>query len=558
MKLYFNKKEWGSTKNIVPLHGNIINNKILKIMRKTTTLLSMLFAFVLLNAQNNLLKNSSFEEWVDGKPTNWTLKVNKSTVTEEATTVLDGTKSLKMVAPVANKTSSITQEIDIVAGKTYELTMSYYIETGDGTDARIWCGFKLGKGFVDMENPLSGQLRGPNNKYFPDEKGTWKTYTVTFTAPTGVDKFIFEFRQYKGSTVYWDKMSLIEKGGVATPTISLSKDALTFMANVGDTSPAQSVNVLVANLTEAPTYSISGVDATSFSATGTLTQADGGTIDLTFSPIGDGEKTAILTVVADGQSKTVTLTGTATNNSNPYGLDVSNPLIELNETFGDGTATTLPTSWKNIAVKGSDKTWQTKSYGNNNYMQMSAHKGTGTYQTLLISPAIDFDKIDRSSISFDWKSNYTNGATLNVYVMDKEGKKTEVKVIDDNHPKGWAANYTKEVLDLSAHTGILFLVFEYNGDATAPRTTTYQLDNVVVNKTSTSSLSAVRMTELNLWKNGDNILFNASSNDVVTVYNAVGQVIYNASATDGLNSVTPSAKGLLIVKVGQRISKIIF
>ncbi len=97
--------------------------------------------------------------------------------------------------------------------------MSYYILSGDGTDARIWSNFKKGDTFfVEADliaTNLYSVLRGPGNTnssgsaYFPDEKGAWKTYSITFTAPSDATAFDFQFRTYKTATVYWDNFSLV-------------------------------------------------------------------------------------------------------------------------------------------------------------------------------------------------------------------------------------------------------------------------------------------------------------------------------------------------------------
>ena len=236
--------------------------------------------------------------------------------------------------------------------------------------------------------------------------------------------------------------------------------------------------------------------------------------------------------------------------NNPYGLDDSAPLTTLNETFESG----IPASWKNVAVVG-DRTWENKSFGGNSYAQMSAFKGTGVYQTLLISPAIDFDKIDKANVKFDWKSAYTNGATLTVYVMSKDGTKTEVKTINDNaNPGGYGQSFNTETLDLSAFSGVQFLAFEYNGEA-GVKTTTYQVDNVVTDVIS--GVSTPKFNALSAWTSADKICFNATAGEVIDVYNVAGQKVVSRLAADGLNEVAVQLRGVAIVKVGNCISKVI-
>ncbi len=189
-------------------------------MKKITLLFSFMICVLFTYAQTNLVVNPSFEDWTDGKPAPWyvvgTTPPTGYTMTNETSTIFDGLTSCKMDVPTtASGTISVAQSISIVAGKTYVLSMSYYILSGDGSDARIWCNFKTGTTFFAdaalVSTGLYSKLRGPGNEnssgslYFPDEKGAWKTYTTEFVAPANADGFDFQFRTYKGAVVFWDK-----------------------------------------------------------------------------------------------------------------------------------------------------------------------------------------------------------------------------------------------------------------------------------------------------------------------------------------------------------------
>ena len=60
--------------------------------------------------------------------------------------------------------------------------------------------------------------------YFTIDNNTWGTYTTDFVAPADATDFVMEFRTYKGATVIWDKMSLVQKN--STGTSNPSEDAL--------------------------------------------------------------------------------------------------------------------------------------------------------------------------------------------------------------------------------------------------------------------------------------------------------------------------------------------
>jgi len=194
-------------------------------MKKITLLLSFVACVVFAQAQTNLLANPSFETWAAGLPTGWIVPATPAhavsiTVTQEQTPVLvsNGASSFKVVTD-ANNNPAYQQIIPITPGKTYTLSIDYYIVSGDGTDARIWSNFKNGSVFLtDAVLTTAGileKLKGPGgtSSYFPDEKGAWKTYTTEFVAPVGATDFDFEFRTYKTTTVIWDNMFFGEKTG---------------------------------------------------------------------------------------------------------------------------------------------------------------------------------------------------------------------------------------------------------------------------------------------------------------------------------------------------------
>lgn len=61
----------------------------------------------------------------------------------------------------------------------------------------------------------------------------------------------------------------------------------------------------------------------------------------------------------------------------------------------------------------------------------------------------------------------------------------------------------------------------------------------------------------NIYAHNAQIHFSATAGERVEVYNAVGQKIISTLATDGLNAVNVNAKGVMIVKVGSRLAKVI-
>jgi len=203
-------------------------------MKKITLLMSFIVCVVFAQAQTNLLANPGFETWTNGTaPDGWTLgTASYATISASTSIFNEGLQSFKVTAAATSGgTYSVSQIVPITAGKTYTLKMSYYIETGDGTDARVWsdwCNVVTGTTttYASLSHADSVLLMGPGGgaAYFPDVRGVWNTYTCDVVAPaTGFNSFSFQFRTYKTpAVVYWDKMFFGEKvvSGLNTPTIT--------------------------------------------------------------------------------------------------------------------------------------------------------------------------------------------------------------------------------------------------------------------------------------------------------------------------------------------------
>ncbi|HET7734135.1 MAG TPA: carbohydrate binding domain-containing protein [Paludibacter sp.] len=225
-------------------------------MKKITLLLSFIACVVLANAQTNLLTNPGFETWTNGTaPDGWTLgTATYASVSASTSLFNEGSKSFK-VTPVATGggTYIVSQIIPITPGKTYTIKMSYYIETGDGTDARIWsdwCNVVSGSSttYAALNHADSVLLMGPGggSAYFPDVKGTWNTYTCEVTAPaSGYNSFSFQFRTYKNpAVVYWDNMYFGEKTtGISIPTADILNVSVAGKTLTVTDSPSSTVDI---------------------------------------------------------------------------------------------------------------------------------------------------------------------------------------------------------------------------------------------------------------------------------------------------------------------------
>ncbi|MFN3772713.1 MAG: T9SS type A sorting domain-containing protein [Cloacibacterium normanense] len=340
------------------------------------------------------------------------------------------------------------------------------------------------------------------------------------------------------------------------PALSVSTSNINFgEVIIPNTSSPSTVTISASNLSVAPTYTITGTDAAMFSATGTLTTS-GGSLDVTFAPTSIGAKSATLTITSGSANATVALTGVGVSADNPFSLDETSPVSALVENFETGVvgSTVMPNNWKTASEGAIDKKWSIKTFNSNKYAEMTAFNGTGTYNTWLISPAINLDQINKTSVKFDWNSGYANGAELKVYVLKLNSGvmvKNLVTTINDNvNTAGYGAAYSTETLDLSAYSGVGFLAFEYVGDSAIPATTTYQLDNI--NITSFLGVKDVIKSKNVFLKNtivNDALSFETKGNATVKLYNSNGQLVKSFNITPNNKTINVSSlqKGVYIV-----------
>ncbi|MDD2550218.1 MAG: Ig-like domain-containing protein [Bacteroidales bacterium] len=218
--------------------------------------------------QTEILLNGDFSSWDDNNtPTSWNHIEN---VTQEATIYHSAPYSAKHVGG----TSDLGQSVAVTAGETYTISLWYYVETGDGTDARIWAYWKSG-GTNLPDN--ADELRGPNGSYFTSDP-SWQEYTVTLVAPDTADEFYFEVRTYSSATAYYDDFSVIHESSSDTnppvPTFAPADAATDVPIDVNPTitfnepiytSPA-GVVVDNSNVTDLITFT-DGVDPVAFTAT---------------------------------------------------------------------------------------------------------------------------------------------------------------------------------------------------------------------------------------------------------------------------------------------------
>ncbi len=162
-----------------------------------------------------LLVNGTFEAWDDATtPTGWTVAESAE---QETTVVHGGTSAVKHTGG----TSDLGQRISgITPGTSYTLSLWYKVESGDGTDARVWSKWAL-DGANDNTTDADVLQGVGSSGYFDNNGNEWTEYTTTVTAPATANEFYFEVRTYNGAVVYWDDFSFFQEA-TAIPTLSVT------------------------------------------------------------------------------------------------------------------------------------------------------------------------------------------------------------------------------------------------------------------------------------------------------------------------------------------------
>lgn len=162
--------------------------------------------------------------------------------------------------------------------------------------------------------------------------------------------------------------------------------------------------------------------------------------------------------------------------------------------------------------------WKVASYDDNQYVQYSANGAKGECVAWMVSPAISVSAAD--IFSFDVKVGYYNANCLSVLVSENfDGKDVAAATWTDvtadfsipTEPKsGYGTFASAGKISLSAYAGKkIYVAFKYVGDGANKKTTTYQIDNVMIgtaipDNTLSTPAYDVKVYDGKSWKNRNN------------------------------------------------------
>ena len=221
----------------------------------------------------------------------------------------------------------------------------------------------------------------------------------------------------------------------------------------------------------------------------TLDEQQGGiSIDLVNGQIIDWEDDGTVSNIV----ATPTETPTPTPEPKPAGENIYNVdltqtarALPLNDDFAKGGKDHDPFAlpgWLNKALVGS-RDFQKRSYGDVHYAQASAYKSADPVnKCVLITPRLQMTAGSSYMVELTYSSGHTNGATLTVQQLDKDGAlvKTLEVINDTTAPDGYGnQHYTNSyAIAGSAEAGYIALLYEASQKPL--HSTTYQVEALTV------------------------------------------------------------------------------
>ncbi|MCU4174122.1 endonuclease [Carboxylicivirga sp. N1Y90] len=231
-------------------------------------------------------------------------------------------------------------------------------------------------------------------------------------------------------------------------------------------------------------------------------------------------------------------------------------------------------NWTNSAETG-NITWNCKNfYGSNNYAELKSYQsGDSNNDAWLVTSQIDVSDYENCELSFKLKGGYDNGATIQAYILTNysgnnpwNSTKTELSFSQPFAPANEYSNdFTLiDALDLSAYSGTFHVAFKYSGGDGIGKTTTWQLDDILVTGVPVSTdINEEIIHSFKLYPNpskgeinveGD---FEAHSLSL-HLYNISGKVVYSEiSANFNKKTIQLShlPKGLYYLKITSEIKQ---
>lgn len=159
----------------------------------------------------------------------------------------------------------------------------------------------------------------------------------------------------------------------------------------------------------------------------------------------------------------------------------------LDETFEGCSSITDLGNWTSVDVQGK-ASWFTYTYGGTTFASCTAYNktaGNDGYESWLITPGLDLDKMAEKVCSFSSMVGYSGEGTLEAFVLTSNDPTTATATkLNANIPNpsgSWSEWIASGNIDLSSFSGVIYLGFRYKASVSTGYTT-YRVDNVVAGK----------------------------------------------------------------------------
>ena len=500
-------------------------------------LLTSFFSFGAINAQN-LLLNGGFENWDDAThPTSW----NKVATTSKETTIKHGGDY--SVKHVEGKKEAFGQTFAVTPEKTYKFTVWFYVNNGDGNNARIWCNYIGDSGtYYNADEVVSGPGGTCSTCYLNYKKANdeWHKYEAIVTIPDTISSFYYELRAYGSSaTVYWDDLVVEEY----TPTGTLTLTS----PNGGETYDAGDEVTL--------TWTSSEVDNVKFEVL-----SDEGWDSFIEGPVSAALGELLITIPPntwdwDGYKiRVVDYTVASINDESDATFTINGHDTELlGEDFSSGNLG----DFEAVSLSG-DQVWTVLK--GKSYAKMSGYvKGYHANEDWLISPAINLEQTTDEILEFYTAAEESKGAkVISVkYSTDYDGQ-------GDPSPATWTEFDTYALspgswewtfsgyLDLSSMSGDLYVAFIYTSTNTEGKT--WKVTDIFVSgiNDQASAVAVIDEKQVKILPNPLGSVMNISTDkEVASVvfFNMVGQIANKAFVVNNTVSTANLTNGMYIVQI---------
>lgn len=355
---------------------------------------------------------------------------------------------------------------------------------------------------------VNGTLVDPSGFVVRDNFRLGGTYTA------GKNYDIVGFISYFNGTAQLFPVTITEVA-TTTPAIFATPTSVSLSATVGDPAVTQEITVTGNNLTAGITVTVEGAQ---FAVSPATLDAAGGTLTVTYTP----------SAAATTHTGTLTLSSTGAEN---VVIALNGETEEPLTTVGDGTEMN-PFTVEDVMNLGNTLGTETK-YWVTGYI-VGAVKGGGSG----VLTTVEFE-------------NFTTNSAI--ALADTQFETDLSKMIPVQLPAGsvrTALNLVENSSLINKQVRVFGTLEAYFTVPGVKNTTDYYIYPL-------TGLSSSKLSDAHAWTSNGKIMLQASAGETIEVFNVAGQKVASRLAADGLNSIDVSAKGVVIVKVSNRVSKVI-